>query len=58
MIIILKLQMQNMMKLKKEILDLEKKYKFLKSKNSPSKSIGYKPSKNFKKFHIKFQCFL
>ena len=35
--------------LKKEILDLEKKYKFLKSKDSPSNSIGYKPSKNFKK---------
>ena len=29
---------------------LEKKYKFLKSKNSPSEYVGYKPSKNFKKF--------
>ncbi len=39
-------------KLKKEITDLEKKYKFLKSKDSPSTTIGYKPSKNFKKlFH-------
>ena len=38
--------------LKKEIIDLEKKNKFLKSKNSPSKIIGFKPSKNFKKiFH-------
>ena len=37
------------MKLKKEILDLEKKYNFLKSKNSPSKNVGFKPSKNFKK---------
>ena len=36
-------------KLKNEILLLEKKYKFLKSKNSPSKIVGYKPSKNFKK---------
>ncbi len=36
-------------KLKKEILDLEKKYKFLKSKDSPSNSLGFKPSKNFKK---------
>ena len=35
--------------LKKEIIDLEKKNKFLISKNSPSKTIGYKPSKNFKK---------
>ena len=39
-------------KLKKEITDLEKKHKFLKSKDSPATSIGYKPSKNFKKaFH-------
>ena len=38
-----------MMNLKKEILLLEKKYNFLKSKNSPSKIVGYKPSKNFKK---------
>ena len=36
-------------KLKQEILDLETKYNFLKSKNSPSKVVGYKPSKNFKK---------
>ncbi len=35
--------------LKKEILDLEKKYNFLKSKYSPSAAIGYKPSKNFLK---------
>ncbi len=35
--------------LKKEIIDLEKKNKFLRSKDSPSKIIGYKPSKNFKK---------
>ena len=35
--------------LKKEILDLEKKYKFLKSDNSPSKTLGFKPSKIFKK---------
>ncbi len=38
--------------LKNEILSLENKYKFLQSKNSPSKIIGHKPSKNFKKeFH-------
>ena len=35
--------------LKKNILLFEKKYKFLKIKNSPSKIIGYKPSKNFNK---------
>ena len=34
---------------KKEILDLEKKYNYLKSKKSPSISLGFKPSKNFKK---------
>ena len=38
--------------LKKEIFLLEKKYKFLKSENSPSQIVGHKPSKNFKKaFH-------
>ncbi len=36
-------------KLKQEILDLEKKYIFLKSKNSPSILVGAKPSKNFLK---------
>ena len=36
--------------LKKEILGLEKKYTFLKSDNSPSKTLGFKPSKIFKKF--------
>ena len=35
--------------LKKEIIDLERNNKFLKSKDSPTKKIGYKPSKNFKK---------
>ena len=33
--------------LKKDILLLEKNYKFLKSDNSPSKIVGHKPSKNF-----------
>ena len=38
--------------LKKEILFLEDKYKFLKSKNSPSSIVGFRPSKNFTKaFH-------
>ena len=36
--------------LKNEILLLEQKYIFLKSKKSPSNTIGHKPSKNFKKF--------
>ncbi len=35
--------------LKKDILLLEKKNFFLKSKDSPSNAVGYKPSKNFKK---------
>ncbi len=37
-------------KLKKEILELEKKYTFLKSNFSPSEVVGFKPSKNFLKF--------
>mgnify|MGYP000043442230 CR=1 FL=1 len=36
-------------RLKIEILNLEKKYKFLKSKLSPTKNVGYKPSSKFKK---------
>jgi len=35
--------------IKNEILLLESKYPFLKDKNSPSKTVGFKPSKNFKK---------
>tara|TARA_B100000029_G_scaffold144280_1_gene139475 strand:- start:2943 stop:4973 length:2031 start_codon:yes stop_codon:yes gene_type:complete len=35
--------------LKKNIINLEKKYTYLKSKDSPTIGIGYKPSKNFKK---------
>ena len=35
--------------LKKEILDLESRFKFLKSEHSPTNSVGFKPSKNFKK---------
>ena len=35
--------------IKKEILDLEKKYKYLKNKNSPSQKVGYEPSSKFKK---------
>ena len=35
--------------IKAEILSLEKKYIFLESENSPSKIVGFKPSKTFKK---------
>ena len=35
--------------LKKQIIDIENNYKFLKSENSPSISVGFKPSKNFLK---------
>ena len=39
---------------KAEILNLEKKYKYLKNKNSPSQKVGYKPSNKFKKIkHLK-----
>ena len=36
--------------LKKEILQLENDYNFLKSIDSPSQVVGYKPSKNFNKY--------
>tara|TARA_Y100000590_G_scaffold403032_1_gene489292 strand:- start:2586 stop:4616 length:2031 start_codon:yes stop_codon:yes gene_type:complete len=40
--------------LKKEILNLESKYNYLKSKNSPSQKIGHEPSNKFKKIkHLK-----
>ena len=35
--------------LKKEIIDLENRYDFLKNKNSPTKIVGFQPSKNFRK---------
>ena len=35
-------------KVKKDILELENKYEYLNSDFSPSKTIGYKPSKNFR----------
>ena len=40
--------------LKKDILRLEKKYRYLDSQYSPSKIVGFKPSKNFAGG---FQCF-
>ena len=39
--------------LKNEILNLENEYKYLISKESPSNNVGFKPSKNFKKFQHK-----
>ncbi len=39
--------------LKKDIILLEQKFKFLKSKDSPSIKVGFKPSKNFKKIKHK-----
>ena len=39
--------------LKNEILNLEKKYKFLDHENSPSKIVGFKPSKTFQKINHK-----
>ena len=42
-------------KLKLEIIELEKKYKFLENKNSPSRNVGYKPSKSFEKYKHKIQ---
>ena len=35
--------------LKKEIITLEQEYDFLDNEDSPSKKVGFKPSKNFKK---------
>ena len=35
--------------IKNDILKLEKKYTYLKNKNSPSKKVGYEPSSKFKK---------
>ena len=40
--------------IKYKILDLEKKYDFLKNKDSPSQKIGYEPTNKFKKIkHLK-----
>ena len=36
-------------KLKKDIINIEEKYPELINKNSPSQSVGFKPSRNFKK---------
>ena len=39
--------------LKKDIIDLENKYNFLKSEYSPTQSVGYKPSRKFQKIKHK-----
>ena len=39
--------------LKKEIINLEKKYKTLSNNNSPSKIVGFEPSKKFQKIKHK-----
>ena len=39
--------------LKHEVLNLENQYNFLKSDDSPSKKVGFKPSKNS---NIEFLC--
>ena len=36
--------------IKKEVLDLEKKHKFLDSNFSPTNLVGFRPSKNFAKY--------
>ena len=41
--------------LKADIINLEKKYSFIRSAKSPSNSVGFKPSKNFEKFKHKVQ---
>ena len=40
-------------KLKLEVLELEKNYKYLNNKKSPNNIVGYKPSKTFKKYKHK-----
>ena len=42
-------------RLKSEISELERKYKFLNSKSSPNINVGYKPSKAFEKYVHKIQ---
>ena len=41
--------------LKVHIIELEKKYNFLNHELSPTKSVGFKASKNFKKFKHRVQ---
>ena len=39
--------------LKKEIIELEKKFNYLKNTNSPSNTVGFSPSKSFEKYKHK-----
>ena len=39
--------------LKKKIIDIESEYKFLNNRESPTQSVGFKPSKNFQKIKHK-----
>ena len=50
-----KISDQDYDKLKIEILDLEKKYPNITSKDSPSLNVGFTPSKNFKKLKHRVQ---
>ena len=54
---LLKFQTQNMIKLKKRLLELEKKYPYLKKKIY-RRNCGAPPSINLKKLNICVQCFL
>ncbi len=40
-------------RLKSQIIELEKKYKYLKNNSSPNLQVGFKPSKSFEKFKHK-----
>ena len=43
----------NFDELKREVIQLEKKYEYLKSTKSPQLQVGFRPSKNFKKISHK-----
>ena len=42
-------------KIKNEIIELEKKYNYLKNENSPNNLVGFKPSKSFEKYKHRVQ---
>ena len=47
--IVLLFQIRDYDGIKQVVLDLERKYKYLKDQNSPSQKVGYKPTARFKK---------